>query len=211
MTVQIFMVVVSTVFSMAAFAILVSTYSLFRGGSIYIGSPNQVVQTMIRMADIQPGEKVYDLGCGDARLLIAAQRQCRATGIGIDISGPLLATAWLRSRLWRSPLKLIKGNIIEVDFSDADVVFCYLMPELLAKVDDKLRILKPGTRIISHQFELVGWQPVAEMVVASRPFLKILREYRVGLPMIQTTRVTPDEDPLRSRIRRHASNYGNCG
>ena len=209
MTAQIFTVVVSTVFSMAACAILVSTYSLFRGGSIYIGSPGRVVQAMVRMADIQPGEKVYDLGCGDARLLISAQRQCRATGIGIDISGTLLATAWLRSKLWRSPLKLIKGNIIDVDFSDADVVFCYLMPELLGRVDHKLRALKPGTRIISHQFELVGWQPVSEMVVASHPFLKVLREYRVGLPMIRTDAVAINEDPIRSRIRWHASNYGN--
>ena len=209
MTAEVFVITVSAAFLLATIALFISTLSLVRGGAPYIGSPDKVVQAMVRQADIQPGEKVYDLGCGDARLLIAAQRQCQAIiGIGIDISGTLLSLAWLRSKTWRSPLKLIRGNIIDIDFSDADVVFCYLMPELLAKMDGKLRALKPGTRIISHQFELVGWQPVAERVVSYPPFLKTLREYRIGLPMIKTPPGALAEDPLRRRIKQHARNYG---
>lgn len=157
MSPDLFVVVVSTVCTIAAVLIVFSTICLMRGGVLYLGSPRGVVKAMLAMADIQPGEKVFDLGCGDGRLLIPAVRTFKAVATGIDISRTLLALAWLRSRLWRTPVRLIRQNLLESDFFEADVVFLYLMPEIIEKLREPLTRLKPGCRVICHEFGISGW------------------------------------------------------
>lgn len=180
----VFFSIIAVLFSAASLFIIFSTICLMRGGVLYLGSPSAVVKAMLVMADIQPGEKVYDLGCGDGRLLVPAVRKFRALATGVDLSGFLLALAWLRARLWHTPVRLIRQNLLSVDISDADVVFLYLMPEIIEKLQERLKQLKPGTRIVCHQFGLAGWSSDIEMDVHCWIEDTQLLRYRVGAPGI---------------------------
>ena len=194
-----FVGVVTVLFSLAALVIIFSTICLIRGGVLYIGSPRAVVRAMLSMADIKAGDKIFDLGCGDGRLLIPSVRQFKALATGIDISWMLLAVAWLKSRIWRTPVRLIHRNILDTDFSEADVVFLYLMPEIIHKLREPLKKLKPGCRIICHDFGLEGWAADLEMDVQC--WLKHTRVFRyiVGAPAPVVVADSPSAQRPRSR------------
>ena len=185
MSPTVFFSAITLLFALAALYIVFSTICLIRGGVLYLGTPRGVVKAMLAVAEIQPGEKVYDLGCGDGRLLVPSVRQFKAVATGIDISGYLLAMARLRSRLWRAPIRLIRQNLLATDFSEADVVFLYLMPEILEKLQVNLKRLKPGSRIICHEFGLIGWATDLEMDVHCWCRDTRLLRYRVMAPLAQ--------------------------
>lgn len=130
--------------------------------SEYIGfvpSPMRVVRRMLEMAEIQAGEKVYDLGCGDGRVLISAIRKYNALGVGIDINRNLLQVAKQRAGDDAARIRFLRQNIFKTDLRRADVVMLYLLPKLNAKLMPRLRKLKRGVRVVSHRFELPGVQP----------------------------------------------------
>lgn len=115
----------------------------------------KVVQQMLQLAHVQPDELVYDLGCGDGRLVVAAARKYGARGVGIELN-PLL---WIWCQVLitalglRSRVTIHLGNLFLLDISDADVVACYLLPETNKKLEDKLiRELRPGTRVVTNTF-----------------------------------------------------------
>jgi SAM-dependent methyltransferase len=199
MSPTLFFGVVTILFSLAAIVIVFSTLCLIRGGVLYIGSPSAVVRAMLAMADIKAGEKVFDLGCGDGRLLIPSVRKFKALATGIDISRVLLGLAWLRGRIWRTPVRLIHKNVLDADFSEANVVFIYLMPEILQKLQEPLKKLKPGCRIICHDFGLEGWSADLEMDV--KCWLKQTRVFRyiVGAPAPVAVAGIPNAPQQRSR------------
>ncbi len=129
----------------------------------FVLSPQPIVDRMLELANIRPNEMVYDLGCGDGRILITAAQKYKARGVGIEISPKLVEmTTHLVKRLGLdAQIQIRHGNILEVNFKDADVVTLYLETnsnELLRpKMEEQL---KPGTRIVSHDFEVRGWKPV---------------------------------------------------
>jgi SAM-dependent methyltransferase len=128
----------------------------------YVTSPQPIVDRMLELANIRPGELVYDLGCGDGRILITAAQRYQARGIGIEISPRLVQmTTMLVKRFGLAEqIQIRQGNILEVDFHDADVVTLYLETnsnEMLRPVMEKQ--LRPGTRVVSHDFEVRGWKP----------------------------------------------------
>jgi protein-L-isoaspartate O-methyltransferase len=131
----------------------------------YVPSPHQIVERMLELAKIKPGEKVYDLGSGDGRVVIAAAQKYDAKAVGIELSSRLVRSS--QEEIKRLGLadkaSVVHGDVFEADLGDADVVILYLMRDSNNTLKPKLeKSLKPGTRVISHDYEIEGWKPVAE-------------------------------------------------
>lgn len=128
----------------------------------YVPTPKKVVEFMIERANLKGSETIYDLGCGDARILIATKKKfpgVRAIGYELPVGVWLLA----KIRIWASKQNVIVHlqNYLKADLSDADVIFLYLVPEVMQKLCRKLeKELKPGTRVISHGFKFPDKEPL---------------------------------------------------
>jgi len=128
----------------------------------YVASPGKVVEMMLEMARIKPGETVYDLGSGDGRILIAAAEKYKARAIGVEISPSLVtaATEQIKKAGLSDRATVIQGDVLQTDFSKADVVTIYMNTASNAKLKPQLEKLKPGARVVSHDGEVPGWKPV---------------------------------------------------
>jgi 2-polyprenyl-3-methyl-5-hydroxy-6-metoxy-1,4-benzoquinol methylase len=128
---------------------------------VYVPTPQEVVDEMLKLANVQKTDVVYDLGCGDGRIVISAAR-LGARGVGIDInperikeSNENAAAAGVTDRV-----TFRNEDLFTSDISPATVVTLYLLPARLAKLRPKLwKELKPGTRIVAHDFDLGDWKP----------------------------------------------------
>jgi cyclopropane fatty-acyl-phospholipid synthase-like methyltransferase len=130
--------------------------------SPYVASPDRVIERMLEMAKIKPGETLYDLGCGDGRILIAAVEKYKAKAVGVEISPKLVARAnsWIEKAGIQDQARVIQGDLLEVDLTGADVVAIYLETQLNEQLRPRLeKYLKPGARVISHDYEVPGWKP----------------------------------------------------
>jgi SAM-dependent methyltransferase len=128
----------------------------------YVPSPEFVIRKMLELAELRSGEKLYDLGSGDGRIVIAAARDFNAEAFGIEIKEDLVAKSTQRVKELglESRAHIIHGNFLEVDLFDADVVTVYLTTSANAQVKPKLeRQLRPGARVVSHDYEFPGWTP----------------------------------------------------
>ena len=128
----------------------------------YVSSPNKVVDRMLELANVRPGETVYDLGCGDGRILIAAVKNYKAKAVGVEISPKLAAQATDRIRREgiSSDARVIQGDLLKADFAGADVVTIYLATSLNAQLRPRMeKLLKPGSRVVSHDYAVPGWKP----------------------------------------------------
>lgn len=130
---------------------------------MFVPTPEPVVQAMLKMADVKPGDMVYDLGSGDGRIVINAAKNFGARGIGVDIDPKRVKEA--RRNVKRagveSRVRIVQGDLFEMDLSKASVVTLYLLQRLNEKLRPKLlRELRPGTRIVSQTFDMGDWKPV---------------------------------------------------
>lgn len=129
---------------------------------IYVPTPQEVVEDMLRLADVKKGDVLYDLGSGDGRIPITAAKKYGVRGVGIDIDPDRIAEAEANARN-AGVGKLVEfrqGDIFSMDFREATVVTLYLLPELNVKLRPRLWAeLKPGTRIVSHAFDMGDWRP----------------------------------------------------
>ena len=137
--------------------------SYFIGGAPFLPTPITLLETMLALADIQSDELVYDLGCGDGRLLIEANLTYKAQAVGIEISTIFCWIARIKANFYQAVITVIQDDLMEFDFSNADVIFCYLMPEQLKQLKKKFSLLKKGCRIISLRFEVPGWKPLCHV------------------------------------------------
>jgi len=129
---------------------------------IYVPTPQDVVEDMLRLANVRKGDVLYDLGSGDGRIAITAAKKygIKATGIDIDPERIKEANANARKAGVTSLVQFRQENLFKADFKDATVITLYLLPDLNVKLRPKLWAeLKPGTRIVSHQFEMGTWKP----------------------------------------------------
>ena len=128
----------------------------------YVVSPQEIVDRMLELADLKPGEKLYDLGSGDGRVLITAVVRFKAKAVGIEISDDLVSSA--NDRIHRlgldSDARVIHGNFLDVDLSPADVVTLYLATDANEILRPNLeKYLRNGSRVVSHEYAVPGWKP----------------------------------------------------
>ena len=128
----------------------------------YVASPAKVVDRMLELANIRPGETVYDLGCGDGRILIEAAQRYKAKAVGIEISPKIAAEARLHIKKagLAGQARVIEGDLLQADLTGADVVTIYLATSLNQELRPRLeKFLKPGARVVSHDYAVPGWKP----------------------------------------------------
>ncbi len=128
----------------------------------YVGTPARVMDRMLELANIKPGDTVYDLGCGDGRIVIAAALRYKAKAVGVEISPKLAAEA--NSAIAKAGLNgrahVIQGDLLATDLSGADVVTIYLATTLNAQLRPRLeKYLHAGARVVSHDYAVPGWKP----------------------------------------------------
>jgi SAM-dependent methyltransferase len=128
----------------------------------YVPTPQEVVVEMLRMAGVTPDDIVYDLGCGDGRIVITAAKLFGARGVGVDNDPNLIRQSNENARKAgvTDRVRFIEQDLFETDIREATVVALYLLPELNLQLRPKLfRDLKPGSRIVTHEFDMGDWKP----------------------------------------------------
>jgi len=126
----------------------------------FVPTPQEVVDQLVNLVPAKTDEILYDLGCGDARVLIAYAKKYRTQGIGYE-KGWL---AYLKSRLnvWKNkaPIKIRRKDFFKADIKNADIIFCYLYPFAMEKLEEKFQDeLKIGAKVISFNFPFPNWKP----------------------------------------------------
>ena len=128
----------------------------------YVPTPEVVVVEMLQMAGVTPNDIVYDLGCGDGRIVITAAKVFGARGVGVDIDPNLVRQSNENARKAgvADRVRFIEQDLFETDIREATVVALYLLPELNLQLRPKLlRDLRPGSRIVAHEFDMGDWKP----------------------------------------------------
>ena len=133
----------------------------------YVPTPQEVVDAMLKLAKVSQNDVVYDLGCGDGRIVVtAAKLGARSVGIDIDPERVKESTANVKAAGVDSRARILQGDLFESDIGEATVVTLYLLSSLNQKLRPKLLAdLKPGTRIVSHAFDMGDWKPEQTMKV----------------------------------------------
>lgn len=134
-------------------------------GAPWVPSSMAMVHTMLRMAEVGPDDTLYDLGCGDGRLIIVAARSYGARAVGIEIDP--LRFIWCQALITilglRDRVSIVFGNMFSQDLHDADVITCYLLQCTNEKLEGKLKQeLRPGTRVVSNCFSFPGLMKVRQ-------------------------------------------------
>jgi len=127
---------------------------------IWVPTPDAVVQRMLDMAELKPGEKVVDLGSGDGKIAIAAARR-GAIARGIEYNPDMVAVSRRNAQAAGVQVDFQQGDIFQADFRDADIVTLYLLPSLNERLQPILLEMKPGTRVTSHQSAWAAGCPTA--------------------------------------------------
>lgn len=150
----------------------------------YVPSPPNVVRKMLEVAKVGPEDVVYDLGCGDGRIVITAVKEFNARkAIGIDINDERIqeATKNVKENGLDGRVVIKKGNFFEEDLSEATVVTMFLLTNVNEMLRPKLeKELKPGTRVVSHEFEIRGWTPKEVVKVEDGNMNHIVYLYVIG-------------------------------
>ena len=129
---------------------------------MFITTPYKVVKEMLKLAEVGKNDVVYDLGSGDGRIVIAAARDFGAEGVGVELDKALVAESVkiAKEAGVAEKVKFVEEDFFTVDLSNATVVTVYLLPELNVRLAPKfLKELKPGSRIVSHRWEMGKWKP----------------------------------------------------
>jgi len=137
----------------------------------YVPSPNAVVDGMLKLAGVKATDVVYDLGCGDGRIVISAAKTYGARGVGVDINPERIqeARANAKTAEVEDKVKFEENDLFKANIADATVVTLYLLPTVNERLKPKLlKDLKPGTRIVSHSFDMGDWKPDREEIVDGR-------------------------------------------
>ena len=134
------------------------TNTLHKPDAVYVGTPYDVISILLQMARVQKDDVLYDLGCGDGRVLaLAAQKYgCRGRGYEIDPERVQASIENVRRNRVEKLVTIVQADIFTLDLSEATVVHLYLLPEMNIKLLPQLDKMKPGTRVICHNYSLQG-------------------------------------------------------
>jgi len=136
---------------------------------VYVPTPQAVVEKMLELASVKPGDVVYDLGCGDGRVVVTAAKRygVKAAGFDIDPERVKESLANVRSNKVEHLVSIHQKDIFTLDLREATVVFLYLLPALNVRLMPQLAKLRPGSRIVSHDFDMRGAKPVQVVTVTA--------------------------------------------
>jgi cyclopropane fatty-acyl-phospholipid synthase-like methyltransferase len=151
----------------------------------FVPTPPEVVERMLKLAGVKAGDTVFDLGCGDGRIVIMAAQKFGAKGVGVEMDDELYTktVARVKELGLQDKVKIIKGDLMQADITSATVVTLYLLPSSNEKLRPKLeKSLKPGSRVVSHDFEMPGWKTAKteEMETEDIGRMHTLYLYKVG-------------------------------
>jgi SAM-dependent methyltransferase len=129
---------------------------------IYVPTPQPVVDKMLEMAKVTKKDVVYDLGCGDGRIPVTAAKRYGAKALGVDLDPDRIDQAMenVRTNDVGHLVTIEEGDVFDLDLRPASVVTIYLLPELNVKLLPQLRKLKPGSRVVTHDFDIEGVEPI---------------------------------------------------
>jgi SAM-dependent methyltransferase len=131
-------------------------YSCLGGGVPWVRTGSNIAQAMFELADLQPGQTVLDIGCGDGSILFVAAKKFKAKGIGIDKNPSLIMLGKVRAKLLgvADKVKLQTGNAFTTKMPQTDLITCYLFPEFQEKLEPRLLEAYPsGTKVVTHAFK----------------------------------------------------------
>ena len=135
-----------------------------RGDVIYVPTPQNVVDEMLDLAQVNSADYLIDLGSGDGRIVTTAAKRFGTNGLGVDLDSYLIKIAKLNAELDKveNRVSFLEADLFETDLTKATVISTYLLPELNLKLRPLLLQLKPGTRIITHDYHMGNWRPDLE-------------------------------------------------
>ena len=128
----------------------------------FVPSPAQVIEFMLKLADLKAGEVLFDLGAGDGRAVVMAAKSFGARTVGVELREDLAkkALSTIHENGLSDRVTIVNGDMFGVNLTSADVVFLYLTTSANEKIRPKLeQDLRKGTRVVSHDYEIVGWKP----------------------------------------------------
>ena len=137
----------------------------------YVPTPQEVVDGMLQLAEVKTGDVVYDLGCGDGRMVITAAQKYGVRGVGIDINPERIQEAQENAKKAgvTDKVKFLEQDLFTANIAEATVVTLYLLPSVNLKLRPKLlQDLKPGSRVVSHSFDMEDWKPDKTIQVNGR-------------------------------------------
>jgi precorrin-6B methylase 2 len=150
---------------------------------IYVPTPQVVVDKMLELAEIKKADVVYDLGCGDGRIVVTAAKKygCKAVGFDIDPKRIEESKENVKKNKVESLVDIRQEDIFKLDLTKANVITLYLLPTLNVRLIPQLEKLKPGSRIVSHDFEMEGVKPDKEISVMAEDDIFGEREHKIYL------------------------------
>jgi ubiquinone/menaquinone biosynthesis C-methylase UbiE len=149
----------------------------------YVPSPQAVVDKMLASARVKPGEVVYDLGCGDGRVVITAAQKFKARAVGVELSGDLYRSTLARVHALglEDKVRIVQANALRMNLSPADVVTLYLLTSSNERLKPNLeKYLRPGARVVSHDFEFRGWKPTETVKMQADGHTHTIYVYEMG-------------------------------
>lgn len=169
--------IVAIFFTLGIIIILGNIIMNYYTGVPYAPTPQKIIDEVIGVLKIQPGEKVCDLGFGDGRLLFKAEKK-GALCIGYEISPYSFIRTWIKKIIKKSSVKLYYKNFYHEDISQFDIIFCFLVGSVMARTQKKLeREAKNGARVVSYGFSIPGWTP--EKIISSNNSQSIVYFYKI--------------------------------
>lgn len=137
---------------------------------VFVPTPNDVVAKMLQVAKVKKGDVVYDLGCGDGRIVVTAAKKYGCKGVGFDVDPQRIkeSRANVKKNKVGKLVQIKNQDIFTVDLSKANVVTLYLLPSLNRKLVPQLNKMKPGSRIVSHEYSIRGYKPDKQITLKSR-------------------------------------------
>ncbi len=140
-------------------AITIPTIYAMLKGAPFVPTPMKRAEKIVKMAKIKKGQVVYDIGCGDGRFVYIAANKYGAKAIGIELSPLVYLLALIRKLFWRSKAHIKYGDFALYNLKNADIIFCYLLPDTLKKLQPMIdKKIKKGTIIYSYAFQIPNWK-----------------------------------------------------